>query len=76
MTLLLSTYIDQADLRISDDLLVIYPGNNRTCFEIEAVDDIITEDTEVVNVTVMPMNLNDRVTDGVVSVTIMDNDSK
>ena len=66
--------IDQADLRIREDLLFISPGDNRTCFEIEAVDDAIIEDTEVVIVTVMPMNRNDRVMDKITSVTITDND--
>ena len=66
--------IDQADLRIREDLLFISPSNNRTCFEIETVDDAIIEDTEVVIVTVMPMNPNDRVMDEITSVTIMDND--
>ena len=65
--------IDQTDLRIGD-LLFIHPGDNRTCFEIEAVDDAIIEDTEVVNVTVMSINPNDRVMDEITSVTIMDND--
>ena len=32
------------------------------------------EDTEVVNVTVIPFNPNDRVMDGVVSVTIVNSD--
>ena len=72
----LHVILDQADLKISDELLVIHPGNNRTCFEIEAIDDTIIEDTEFVNVTVMPMNPDDRVMDGTVSITIMDNDSK
>ena len=66
--------IDQADLRIREDLLFISPSDNRTCFEIEAVDDAIIEDTEVVIVTVMPMNPNDRVMDEITSVTITDND--
>ena len=66
--------IDQTDLRIREDLLSINSGDNRTCFEIEAVNDTIIEDTEVVNVTVIPMNPNDRVTDEIISVTIMDND--
>ena len=66
--------IDQADLRIREDLLFISPSDNRTCFEIEAVDDAIIEDTEVVIVTVMPMNPNDRVMDETTSVTITDND--
>ena len=66
--------IDQRDLRIIGDLLSIYPGDNRTCFEIEAVNDTIIEDTEVVNVIVMPMNPNDRIMDEITSVTIMDND--
>jgi hypothetical protein len=62
------------DLRIGNDLLFISPGGNRTCFEIEAVDDTIIEGTEVVNVTVIPLNPNDRVMDGIVSITIMDDD--
>ena len=62
------------DLRISDDLLFIHAGDNRTCFEIETVDDTIVEDTEVVNVTVIPMNTNDSVMNGTVSVAITDND--
>ena len=66
--------IDQTDLRIGEDLLFIYPSDNRTCFEIEAFDDTIIEDTEVVNVTVLPMNPNDRVMDEITSVTITDND--
>ena len=66
--------IDQTDLRIGEDLLFIYPSDNRTCFEIEAIDDTIIEDTEVVNVTVLPMNPNDRVMDEITSVTITDND--
>ena len=68
--------IDQTDLRIREGLLSINPGDNRTCFEIEAVDDTIIEDTEVVNVTVMPMNPNDRIMDEITSVTIMNNDGK
>ena len=66
--------IDQMDLRIGEDLLFISPGDNRTCFEISAVDDTITEDTEDVNVTVLPMNPNDRVMDEITFVTITDND--
>ena len=66
--------IDQVDLRVTNSLLFISPGDSRTCFEIEAVDDAIMEDTEVVNVTVIPINPNDRVMDGVVSATITDND--
>ena len=66
--------IDQTDFRIGDDLLLIYPGDNRTCFEAEAVDDTIIEDTEVLNITVIPMNPNDRVMNEITSVTIMDND--
>jgi hypothetical protein len=62
------------DLRIGNNLLFISPGDNRTCFEIEAIDDTIIEDTEVVNVTVIPLNPNDRVMDGTLSVTIVDND--
>ena len=65
---------DQTELQISNDLLFIYPGDNRTCFEIEAIDDAIIEGTEVVNVIVMPVNPNDRVMDGTVSVAIIDND--
>ena len=55
-------------------MLFIYPGDSRTCVEIEAIDDTIIEDTEIVNVTVIPVNPSDRVMDGVVSVTIVDND--
>jgi hypothetical protein len=66
--------IDQTDLIISEDLLFISLGDNRTCFEIEAIEDTTIEDTEVVNVTVIPMNPNDRVMDGITSVTILDND--
>ena len=55
-------------------MLSISLGDNRTCFEIEAVDDTIIEDTEVVNVTVMSTNPNDRIVDEITSVTIMDND--
>ena len=55
-------------------MLFISPGDNRTCFEIEAVDDTIIEDTEYVNVTVLPMNPNDRVMDEITLVTIMAND--
>ncbi len=55
-------------------MLFIPPGDNRTCFEIEAVDDTIIEDTEVVNVTVISMNPDDRVMGEITSVTIMDND--
>ena len=66
--------IDQTDLRIGEDLLFISPGNNRTCFEILAVDDTIVEDTEDVNVTVLPMNPNDRVMDEITFVSITDND--
>ena len=66
--------IDQRDLRIGEDLLLIYPGDNRTCFEVEAVDDTIIEDTEVINITVIPMNPNDRAMNEIASVTIMDND--
>ena len=62
------------DLRIRDDLLFIRAGDNGTCFEIETVDDTIVEDTEVVNVTVIPMNTNDSVMNGTVSVAITDND--
>ena len=66
---------DQTELKISNDSFLISPGDNRTCFEIESVDDTIIEDIKVVNVTVIPVNLNDQVMDGVVSVTVMDNDS-
>ena len=66
--------IDQMDLRIREDFLFISPGDNRACFEIEAVDDTTIEDTEDVNVTVLPMNPNDRVMDEITSVTITDND--
>jgi hypothetical protein len=62
------------DLRIKNSLLFIPPGDSRTCFEIEAVDDTIIEDTEVVKVTVIPLNPNDRVMDGIVYVAIMDDD--
>ena len=62
------------DLRVTNSLLFIYPGDSRTCFEIEAVDDPVIEDTEVVNVTVIPFNPNDRVMNGVVSVTVTDSD--
>ena len=55
-------------------MLFISPGDNRTCFEILAVDDTITEDTEYVNVTVLPMNPNDRVMDEITFVTIVAND--
>ena len=71
---LLFVEIDQLDLRIGEDLLFISPGDNRTCFEILAVDDTITEDTEYVNVTVLPMNPNDRVMDEITFVTITAND--
>ena len=64
---------DQTELKISNDSLFINPGDNRACFEIEAVNDIIIEGTEVVNVIVMPVNPNDRVMDGTVSVAIIDN---
>jgi hypothetical protein len=57
-------------------LLFISPGDSRTCFEVEAFDDTTIEDTEVVNVTVISFNPNDRVMDGVVSVAIVDNDGK
>ena len=60
------------DLRIGDLFLVFHPGDRRTCFEIEAVDDALIEGTEVVNVTVVPLNPINRVLDGTVSVTIMD----
>ena len=66
---------DQTDLVVRNDSLFIPPGDNSTCFEIEAVNDTIIEDTEVVNVTVVPMNPNDSVMDGITSVAIMDNDS-
>ncbi len=66
--------IDQTDLRIREGLLSIPPGDNGTCFEIEAIDDTTIEDTEVVNVTVIPINPNDRVMDEITSVTIIDND--
>ena len=62
------------DLRVRNELPAINPGDNGTCFEIEAIDDTLIEETEVVNVTVMPVNPNDRVMDGTVSVTINDND--
>ena len=55
-------------------MLFISPGNNKTCFEILAVDDAIIEDTEDVNVTVLPMNPNDRVMNEITFVTITDND--
>ena len=66
--------LDQMDLKIGNNLLLIPPGDKRACFEIEAVDDTVIEDTEIVNITVLPFNLDDRVMDGVVSVTIVDND--
>ena len=66
--------IDQTDLRIGEDLLFIPPGDNRTCFEILAVDDTIIEDIEDVNVTVLPMNPNDSVMNEITFVTITDND--
>ena len=66
--------IDQTDLRIREDLLFISPGDNRTCVKISAVDDTIIEDTEDVNVTVLPMNPNDRVMNEIMFVTITDND--
>ena len=66
--------IDQVDLRVTNSLLFISSGDSRTCFEIEAIDDAIIEDTEVVNITVIPFNPNDRVMDGVVSVTIVNSD--
>ena len=44
------------------------------CFNIEAIDDTIIEDTEVVNVTVIPLNPNDSVMDEITPVSIMDND--
>ena len=62
------------DLRVRNELPVINPSDNRTCFEIEAIDDTLIEETEVVNVTVMPVNPNDRVMDGTVSVAIIDDD--
>ena len=63
------------DLRVGNDLpAVIYPRNLRTCFRIEALEDTIAENTEVVNFTVMPLNPNDRVMDGTVSVAIIDDD--
>jgi hypothetical protein len=62
------------DLRIGNNLVFVTPGDNRTCFEIEAIDDNAIEDTEVVNITVISMNPDDRVMDEITSVTITDND--
>lgn len=63
------------ELNVSNGLIFITPGDNSTCFDIEAIDDTRIEDTEVVNVTVMPLNPNDSVMDGTISATITDNDS-
>lgn len=59
---------------LSNNLLSIPSGGNRTCFDVEAIDDTIVEYTEIVNVTVTPMNPNDTVLDEITSVTILDND--
>ena len=69
------TISDQTELKVRNNSFIINAGDNRTCFEIEAVDDDLIEGTEVVNVTVIPLDPNDSVMDGITSVTIVDNDS-
>ena len=64
----------QPEIRVIIESAVIPPGNFVTCFEIEAVDDDITEDNDTAIATVQPLNPNDLVLNGNTSITIIDND--
>ena len=54
----------------------ISAGMNRTCFQFEAIDDMIAEDTELFNITIEAVDSADGVDVGTTTVSIIDNDGE
>ena len=64
-----------AEIRVTNNSAVIPPGSFQTCFEIEAIEDEIIENKDILRATVQPLNPNDRVLNGSTLITVIDNDS-